>query len=152
MRDLFYGLYLVSCDDLGLRPTFAKDEPVDADACRAAATAWLARAFDDADLAVDTRVAVPVYADDRTTRCWGTLGVRVARLNVSWQTCPRIKAADGSGEWIEASDCTWTSYLIPVDEFGEFSLRAGRVLTREEFRKVCGRGANRAEILDALNE
>jgi len=151
-RDLFYGLHLVSCDDLGLRPAFAKDEPVDADACRAAATAWLARAFDDPDLAVDTRVAIPVYADDRTTRCWGTLGVRVARLNIRWETRPRLKPADGPGEWTEAPDCDRAQYLIPVDEFGEFSLRAGHVLSREEFRKACGRGANRAEILDALNE
>jgi hypothetical protein len=152
MRDLFHGLYLVSCDDLGLRPAFAKDEVVDVEACRAAATAWLARASEDADLAVDTRVAIPVHSNGRSTRSWGTLGVRMARLNIKWQVRPSLKAADGSGDWTQARDTEGAHYLIAVDEFGEFARDGDDVLSREEFRAICDKGSNRAEILEALED
>ena len=33
MRDLFYGLYLVSAEDIGMRPLILDDEPVDRPHC-----------------------------------------------------------------------------------------------------------------------
>src|SRR5262249_20741490 len=103
LRDLFYGLYLVSAEDIGLKPAFASDEPVDADACYKLACDWLPRAFDDPDMAADTRVAVVVFADPNheVTRLWATLGVRLARLEASYARPPSIKPAEGAGDWQE---------------------------------------------------
>jgi hypothetical protein len=136
----------VSADDVGMVPKIADDEPVDRAACRAAALAWLAKAYDDPDLAVDTRVSLPVFGDEDQTRLWATLGVRITTLHVSWAKKPRIRPADGSEDWREAP---WgaISYAIPVDDFAELTLDADRSLTREELRALCGTGRTREEIL-----
>jgi hypothetical protein len=95
VRDLFYGAYLVSADDIGLKPAFLKDEPVDAARCYQQAEAWLPRAFDDSDVAADARVAVPIYVDRGrgVVRLWATLGVRLAKLEASYARPPHIKLA-----------------------------------------------------------
>src|SRR5205807_54768 len=82
MRDLFYGIYLVSAEDIGLKPALAKDEPVERDYCYNLAEHWLHWARDDDDLAVDTRVSVPILVDPtrNITRLWATLGVRLSKL------------------------------------------------------------------------
>jgi hypothetical protein len=152
MRELFYGLYFVAIEDLGMRSSLVSGESVDRVAATAAAVAWLARAANDPDLAVDTRVSVPVHADRARTRLWGTIGVRMARLDVAWTTRPRIRRADGVGEWADAKGVVGAEYLIPVDEFAEFELGGGRALSREEFRHVCDAHATRAEILEALRD
>lgn len=146
MRDLFYGIHLVSASDVGMEPRIAPDEPVDREACRAAALAWLAKAYEDPDLAVDTRVSIPVWEDAGQTRLWATLGVRLTTLHVSWAKRPRIRPSDGSEDWREAP---WgsISYAIPVDDFAEIALGADRSLSREELRKSCGTGRTREEIL-----
>ena len=92
MRSFFYGLYLQSAEDIGLKPTLMADEPVDRAVCEKAATDWLARQQSDPDLAADTRVAIPVYFDPRTgtTRVWMTLGVRLARLEARYAGVPKF--------------------------------------------------------------
>jgi len=154
MRDLHYGLALVAAEDIGMKAPLATDEPADAHACYAAATAWLAHAQDDADLAADTRVVVPVYVDPRrgTTRQWATVGVRLARLSVSYVEPPKLRPADGSAEWREAEprEMAAAEYLIPVDEFAEFEVTGSRVLTRGEFRAVCDRERTKEAIVGAL--
>ena len=42
MRELFYGLHLLSAEDIGMAPALRPDEPVDRAACEAKATEWLA--------------------------------------------------------------------------------------------------------------
>jgi hypothetical protein len=154
MRDLFYGLYLLSCEDIGLRPQFLDDEPVDRDRCEKAAADWLARAREDPDLAADTRVSVPVLIDtDRdVTRLWATLGVRLARLDASYARPPSARPKDGGGDWkpIENHTLAGASYLIPVDEFAEVELRGRRVLNRKELREVCDAHKIREAIVKAL--
>src|SRR3954462_13606046 len=63
MRELFYGLYLLSCEDIGLKPSLQVDEPVDRTRCERFAADWLAHALKDADLGADTRVSVPIVVD-----------------------------------------------------------------------------------------
>jgi hypothetical protein len=60
MRDLFYGLYLVSAEDIGLKPDLAKGELDDEDRCYRLAVDWLPKALTDRDIAADTRVMVPI--------------------------------------------------------------------------------------------
>lgn len=161
IRDLFYGCYLVGAQDLGMKPRLAPDEPVDAPRCRDAALAWIAHAYEDPDLAADTRVCVAV-ASDRSrpvTRIWGTLGVRLVKLRVSYGQRPRFRRAGSTESWSEAfADRRSSSapvpaavvYLVPVDEFAEIELPRLGVLTREELRAVCDRERTRDEIVNAI--
>jgi hypothetical protein len=158
MRDLFYGFYLVSSDDIGLKPSFSEGElPADAaerERCYQMAAEWLPRALDDADLAADTRVSVPVYADVErgVTKLWVTLGVRLAKLEASYAVAPRIKPAEGEEDWsdVEAWKLDTSRYLVPVDEFAEVELRGARILTREELRAICDREKTKEAIVKAL--
>jgi hypothetical protein len=155
-RDLFYGLYLVSCEDVGLKPHFVRDEAVDRDHCYQQACGWLEKVFDDADLVADARVAVPVYQDvqRRVTRLWTTLGVRLARLNAEYVKPPSIKPKDGGGDWqaVEAGRLGTAEYLIAVDEFAEVELTGLRTLTREELRAVCDREKTKPAIIADLQQ
>jgi len=154
MRDLFYGLYLVSAEDIGLKPALADDEAVDEEHCYRLASDWLPNAFADPDLAADTRVSVPIYADRDVTRLWATLGVRLAKLEATYARPPSLKPAHGQSEWkmAEAHQLQNADYLIPVDEFAEIELKGHRVFTREELRAICDRAKTREAILEALRK
>ncbi len=101
LRELFYGLHLITAEDIGMGLALRPDEPVDRATCEAKTTAWLAFYGQDADLRVDTRVSVPTFFDvsQRRTRLWATIGVRLAKLNVSYARPPKIKPSVGSGGW-----------------------------------------------------
>ncbi len=159
IRDLAYGAYLVSCEDIGVRPAFLKDERVDVVACYKVADNWLASFVDDPDLAVDTRSAVPIYLDPGRdkTRLWATLGLRMAKLEAAFGNggihTVRVKLP-AETEWQKVD--TWrlgkSYYLIPGDEFAEFDLRGLKSLTRTEFRAVCDKYKTKPEIIRALND
>ncbi len=157
MRDLFYGLYLISAEDLGLKSSLAADEPVSNDQCYALAEKWLKEVFQDPDLAVDTRVAIPIYVDPgrNATRLWTTLGVRFVKLEASYALPPHLKPKDMENEeWKPAERDALASshYLIPVDEFAEVELPGVRSLTREQLRVICEREKTKEAILGALRE
>lgn len=148
MKDLFYGLYLVSAEDIGLKPRFLPDEPVDQERCYRRAEEWLAKAFDDPDLAIDTRVAVPIGYDPagKKTRLWAILGVRADKLDAAYARPPHIRPKDG-GDWqlVELSRLDTSKYYIAVDEFAEIEARG--VYTRAEWQALCDRGKTRQGIL-----
>jgi hypothetical protein len=153
-RDLFYGLYLVSCEDIGHRPALKEGEVADADACYAAAETWLDKIADEPDLAEDTRVAIPVYIDpqQRKMRLWVTLGVRLTQLDTRFMKAPRIKPASGEGDWQTVED--WklapASFLISVDEFAEVEVPTLSPPNREELRKLCDQHKTKEKIVEAL--
>ena len=145
-------------DDIGLPSAFEVDEVPEPDRCYEAALAWLQRVADrtDPDLAEDTRVAVPIYVGPfkGTTRLWVTLGVRLTRLEATYARLPRIKPANGSGDWelvaghmAEASD-----HLIAVDEFAEVEIPSLAPPTREELRQLCDVHKTKEKIVKALSE
>jgi hypothetical protein len=152
-RDLFYGLYLVSCEDIGHKPALKEGE-ADAEACYAAATAWLEKLDAEQDLAADTRVAVPIYVDPQkgTLRLWVTLGVRMTKLSAHFVRAPRLKPAEGEGEWKQVED--WklqpVDYLIAVDEFAEVEVPTLSPPNREELRKLCDQHQTKEKIVEAL--
>jgi hypothetical protein len=156
MRDLYYGLYLVSAEDIGLKPSLTAGENIDTERCYSLAAGWLAKAFTDEELAADTRVGVPVYLDPQrgVVRVWLTLGVRLAKLEASYARPPRLKRANGSADWqeVEAHRLGPSHYLIPVDEFAEVELPGLKVRTREELRAVCDREETKEAILKALRQ
>ena len=154
MRGLFYGLYLLSAEDIGLKPALLADEPVDRAACEQTATRWLAHYQSDPDLAADTRVAIPVMYDPGTgtSRVWMTVGVRLARLDARYARAPKVRPEKGGGTWedVETDKLVPAGYLIPVDEFAEVEISGSRVLNRGELRTVCDRFKTKAAIVEAL--
>ncbi|MFH0911613.1 MAG: hypothetical protein V1918_08945 [Planctomycetota bacterium] len=155
MRKRFYGFYLVSCEDIGLRPHFMEDEPVEETEARKAGLDWLETWYKDPDLACDTRAIIPIYIDPsrQMTRHWAVLGVRLAKLHASYALPPQERPEKIGGPWqdcepyqLDASD-----YVIPVDAFAEIELKGNRALTREEFRAVCDRHKTQEAIQEALS-
>ena len=151
MRYLFYGFYLVSCEDIGLKPALSKEETPDPKTCRGLALAWIQNWKTDSDLAVDTRASIPIYTDRgrNITQLWASLGVRLGKLETSYAHPPssRFKSED---IWIEGSSGPPVDYLIPIDEFAEVELPGDRVLTRDELRATCNRHKTKEAIVKAL--
>jgi hypothetical protein len=154
MRDLFYGLYLLSAEDIGAKPALLEGETVDREKCEKSAGDWLASIKTDPDLAADTRVSVPLFYDVRTNtvRLWMTIGVRLTALDARYARGPQVRPADGSADWkrVEPYKLLPIEYLIPVDEFAEVELKGGRVLTRAELRAICDRMKTKEKIIEAL--
>jgi hypothetical protein len=148
----FYGFYLVSCEDIGMKPQFAKDELIDQGVAKNVALQWLNDLEKNGDLACDTRVAVPIHVDARGTRLWATLGVRLTPLKAEYARPPKLRPLREKGPWqdAQADQLAPAEYLIPVDEFAEFALSGSNTLTREEFRSLCDRHKTKEEILTAL--
>ena len=117
-----------------MRPEFAADEPVNVEAAKAAALTWLEACQTDADLAQDTRVAVPIYADPlgNTHRIWATLGVRLAKLDAEYARPPKIRPAEE--EWRLA---------------GRPAAATGREPLRDRRRRVCRGRTPRAATANA---
>jgi len=154
IRDRFYGLYLVSCEDIGMKHELSNEEVGDPNRAKKVALDWLEQVDTDPDLSRDTRVCVPAFVSQmkNETIMWGTLGVRLAMLEVEYETAPSIRA-DENSEWeiVENYKLGKVTYLIPVDEFSEFRLSGRRVLNRKEFRKTCDEHKTKEAILENLN-
>lgn len=156
-RNLFYGLYLVSCEDLGLAPQFKAQEPVDQKACYQQAIDWLTKLGEDEDLEVDTRVSVPLYVDynQGKTRLWVTLGVKLVKLDASFvrEFPPSIRESQAQ-PWskVSSNELEDAHYIIAVDEFAEVELSSAATLSREELRAICDRAKTKEAILEALRK
>jgi hypothetical protein len=155
-REFFYGLHFVSAEDIGMAHGLRTDEPVDRAACEATAAQWLANYRDDLDLRIDTRVSVPIYFDvfRRRTQLWMTLGVRLAKLHVSYAKPPRIRPLNSKDNWqdVEHDQLESVEYVIAVDEFAEVDIPGLQPLSRVEFRDACNAGKTRPAILQRLSQ
>ncbi|MCB9893116.1 MAG: hypothetical protein H6839_01545 [Planctomycetes bacterium] len=156
MRLLFYGLYFVSCEDIGHKPQTLDGEIDEPAYVRTLASKWLEDWESDPDLGVDTRVAVPIFQSDTATRFWCTVGVRPIKLRAAYRRPPSWRAmpspGDPPGDWVEV-DSYQTEPLNCVilgDDFLEVELGAGATLTRTELRSACDAASTREEIAAAL--
>ena len=155
MRTLFYGLYLMSCEDLGLRPSTTAEETGDPAAAIEAAEQWLGDYKTDPDVAVDTRVIVPVYRDPRrqVTSVWAIAGVRLVKLTAEFDERfpPSLRPLAG-GQWkpAEPGKLAPVTQLIAVDEFVTCQMPSLTPLTRDEFRKLCDEQKSKERIVAAL--
>jgi hypothetical protein len=132
-KRLMYGLYLVGAANLGLTPDadlkLSDDERAKA---MAAAQTWLLHYQEDARLAVDTRVAVPVTVAEPTPghkviRFWGTAGVTLVKIQAEFVQKP----SGGYGEPEPAG------YLVAADKFVAFERPYEKgVLNRDEYRRI----------------
>jgi hypothetical protein len=156
MKQLFYGLYLVSCDDIGLKPSLGETDEVDQAKAYDSACSWLATIWSDPDMSVDTRVAVPVFFDriNQRTHLWITTGVRLTKLDTRYATPPRIRPAGSSEDWqvVEPNKLKNSLYLVAVDEFAQIELPGIRAISREELREALPSGKTREEVISILEE
>jgi hypothetical protein len=150
----FYGFYLLACEDIGMKPEFLDGEPVDREASEKAALAWLGNMASDADLACDTRVAVPIFVDPATgkVRLWANLGVRLAHVDATYARPPQVRPLADSGSWqeLKPSQLSTSDYAIAVVEFAEIELPGFMSLSRQELRDACDRCQTKEEIVRAL--
>lgn len=155
VKNRFYGFYVLSCEDIGMKPQFLPGEEVNQDLCRLAAVKWLDQIPTDEDLSADTRFAVPIYQDSQATRYWLTLGVRSAILSISYAKPPKIRPAGEKGEWQDIPkevEIIGQTREIPVEDFAEIGLKGHVSLSRDEWRSICDKYKTKAAILEALNE
>ena len=153
IRQRNYGLYLISCEDIGLRPQLEDGELVDSETGKQEALDWLKQMESDRDLAQDTRVAVPVYFDPQAgqTRIWVTLGVRQAKLTTKFVRPPSVRN-DSEPEWkpLKEYQLMPGNLVISVDEFAEVTIPGLTCPTREELRQLCDGHKTKEEIVKAL--
>jgi hypothetical protein len=151
MRQLFYGLYLVSCEDIGLRPKFSAGEKVDVQACRQAGLNWIESFRRDPDLKPDARICVPISRGAAGVTHWSVVGVRLARLEVEYVAAPSIRRAGEKWQAVPHGSLAKSNYLIPVDAFASFTLKKG-VLTRKEFWDALGAAGTRDAFLEMVEK
>ncbi len=126
LEALYRGLYLIALDDLGIGVSGSRE--TDEQASRLALD-WLANWQRDPDLSVDTRVAVKIADEEGgNVRVWSTLGVRGTLLLASYRGSVLIRPALPSSteprQWRSVYDLDCREYILPTDDFGEFSARA----------------------------
>ncbi|CAG0928394.1 hypothetical protein PLCT1_00722 [Planctomycetaceae bacterium] len=170
IRTLFYGLYMVSCEDIGLKEELLEGEVENRDYCLRRATNWLENWLEskgakgsnielpsrddvdilipDYDLRYDTRVAVPVFFDitpgAQKTRCWGTLGVRPVKLRAWYASAPKWRPITDDGK-SQAAPNVWEE--VPSYRLSD----AHYIILTDEFGEFTLKGSrvlNRAEFRD----
>ena len=155
MERLFYGCYALSAEDIGLGLNLADDEQPLLVESRGIAEKWLANYNDDPDIAVDTRVIVPVAEDLRrgVISVWATPGIRFSRLKTTYvpEAPPSVKTSDGE-DWtpLKPEQLGEAIYLLPVDEFVSVQVPSSRILNRKEFQDLCNDAKNKEEIIQRL--
>jgi hypothetical protein len=155
IHDLYLGLHLVSCQDIGLAPEPSADDQARASMAEKIAVDWLAHWSEDPDMSVDTRVAVEIARESQeSTRIWATLGVRGRLMTAYYEGLLMIRSvrpSDGSStsSWYSV-DSEPAQFVLPNDEFAELSAR--RVPRRSELVRLGHRARTRAEWAEAFEE
>ena len=155
IQQLFYGCYAISAEDIGLELQVTDEERAELVTSRNFAETWLADLNHDPDMAVDTRVIVPVRIDLKqgSVANWATLGIRFCRLKVRYESAaaPRIQDPH-TGEWnmIPSEQLDEATYLLPVEQWASVELSANQVFNRTEFQQRCDEAFSREDILKRI--
>lgn len=143
-RDRFFGLYVLSCQDIGLMPRL--DQPGDP-ALTAAwnladdADAWLLQLPTDPYASNDVRVIVPIATlGAGRWKYWAVIGVRSTLAGYS-----TIHGSDVSPPKPDQEARVW----LPTEQFIEVT-SSGAPLTREEFRALCDQEKTAEAIQSAI--
>jgi len=143
-RDRFFGLYVLSCQDIGLMPRL--DQPGDPDLSEGwqlaeDADAWLLQLSSDDYATKDVRVMVPIadLGNDRW-KYWAVLGVRSTLAGYSY-----IHGSDVSPPEPADQARVW----LPTEQFIEV-VSSGSPMTRDEFRSLCDTNETAEAIQVAL--
>jgi hypothetical protein len=148
IQELYYGLYLETCANIGLIPDLDTGEVENPVAAARAADEWLGGWRNDALMSQDIRVIVPIGpTGDGRLDCWAVLGVRPINIVVSYEEKP-VVSTDAPVELMVSYLSRDYSVLVPV--FAEVILPTEEPLTRDEFRAVCDEYENKEDIIKAL--
>ena len=143
-RDLFFGLYLTSCQDVGLAPRLGEvgdPSPAQRDALAAAAASWLDQASADPVMKSDVRAMIPIaQIDDTHARYWAVVGVRGTLAGYSFIT-------DGTMATPTVAD--QARVALPTEQFVEVT-STSTPMSRDEFRALCDQNATVDAIKKAL--
>jgi hypothetical protein len=154
-RELFYGLYLLSCSDLGMTVALNYDEAPNRAAAAEAAYAWLQGWRADKDMARDIREAWLLGAADPANPAKGNvyrcvLGVRAVDVEVKYDRKPAVALRGTSGTVnLRFQPATYT---VAVPVIVEVTVPGAEPLTREQFRKICGEHKTEEAIVAALKD
>lgn len=153
MVNLCYGLYLVTCEDIGIKPSFGKEDSVDRAVCYNLALEWLNEAYDEIDSARDCRYDTWVHFRTfaREILCWSTIGVRLQKLTVSYARRPQLRADAEDAPWfpVEESELGTSHYVLPVLELAGVDVRSRFGLETKQFRELCDKHPDRQSIIEA---
>ena len=150
---LLYGLHAVSADSIGMAPELAQDElaAFPLDAARVAARDWLANVANDADIARDPRVSLPVAIADGDAIYWAVVGVKILHLHASF---PESRRPEVLGQL--PYSCVQTGWK-PFEPYllVEQTVQVRRSthlppLTRDEFRALCNEHDTAEAIANAF--
>jgi hypothetical protein len=156
IESLFRGAYLVVSREIGQTPDVsAFSQGINADADAGRFRDWSANIGADEDIGQDVRMMVPIFYDvgRKKVKVWVFLGWSKRPLSVSFARPPQVvEVVDSSGRSVSADriniafksqDC-WIDYPVMAETY------VTRILSRAEFRALCDRYQQAAEILKHL--
>lgn len=152
VRELFYGLYLLSCADVGLTPAVGAGEVPDRAGAAATAYGWLEAWRSDPDMARDLREAWLLGPADASNpggpkiyRCF--LGVRAVDVDVKYDAKPGFSTSRSANLRFKTA-----KYVVLVPVVVEVTVPAAKPLTRAAFRRICDEYKTESAIVAALKE
>jgi hypothetical protein len=155
ISDLFFGLYLLSCSDLGMTPSLRAGEVADRSATASRTLAWLENWRADRDMATDVRDVWLLGPADSTDPAKGNvyrcvLGVRAVDIEVKYDRKPSFGVVGTArGADLHFKPAKYTVY-VPV--IVEVTVPGPKYLTRAEFRKICNEQKTEGAIVAALKD
>jgi hypothetical protein len=144
-RELFYGFYLESCYNLGMRP--AAGEVGDAKAAVERARNFAAGWASDPVFGADIRRLIPI-APAKTIEggdginCLAVLGVRAVEIVAEYDTQPKITGGEPT--------LGPASYTILVPVIVEVVMPGREVMPHEDYIALCGRYDTPDDLANAL--
>ena len=143
-RDLFFGLYAVACQDVGLPMTLTSPGDPKLDEIKilaAKASEWLQKLSSDPVASSDVRVMVPIaQLASGKKKYWAVIGVRGTLAGYSL-----IHGMDTSPPRLEDQTRAW----LATEQFVEV-VSSPSPMTRDEFRKLCDTAVTADAIKAAL--
>jgi hypothetical protein len=156
MESLFFGAYVTICRQIGMSPDtqqlVGSNEGADADVKRF--IEWTANWGEDADIAQDARMMVPVFFDQRRgkTKVWAFLGWSNRPVRVSFAMAPAVEVQDELGKKLDKYPLDiqfrTSSQSLPYPVTAEVYVT--QILNRAEFRKHCDQFKTQEAILKNL--
>ena len=152
MELLFLGAYLISCDEVGHPAEANGYTAFEREAAVARTRSWLRRWRQDADLAMDLRMMIPVGRDPErgTVRVHAVVGVTTRDLQVRFVREPKVRVrADVPGSGSDP-EVTWVTQTVPIATLSVITCDVHEVLDDRRFRALCEREVTMARVAYAL--
>lgn len=148
--NLLYGLSVVAARSIGMAPEITAEELTGTtpEAVEALARDWLASWRDDADIARDPRVIVPIARVNQVWSYWAVVGVKVFRVRAEFYPGYEPEIVDG---WCTVKEFVPFEPYLLMEQMVEVK-RIGPPLTRDELRDVCDAHDTVEAITAALSD